>query len=204
MKLILTRHGHVEGIAPERFRGRMDLALTERGQDEARQLGRRTAAQWSPAAIFCSPLKRCVVTAQEIGAACKVAPQPLETLNDIDYGAWQFETHAAMKARFPELHDDWLSAPERVRFPEGESLQDVAARAADALRSILAAHHENTVVIVAHDSVNRVMLCQLLGLPLAAYWRFAQSPCCINEIDIDKRSVRLIRMNATEHLEGLT
>jgi probable phosphoglycerate mutase len=107
-----------------------------------------------------------------------------------------------MKAQFPDLYDRWQSAPEHVRFPEGESLQDVAARTADATRFFLSSHRNDTIVMVAHDSVNRVLLCQLLGLPISAYWRFTQSPCCINEIDIEGRFVRLVSMNDTGHLEN--
>ena len=51
-KLILTRHGHVEGIAPERFRGRMELALTEEGREDARRTAAFIARTWTPAAVY--------------------------------------------------------------------------------------------------------------------------------------------------------
>ena len=105
-------------------------------------------------------------------------------MNDIDYGAWQFKTSAEAKALDPTLFAAWFATPHLVRFPNGESLQDVAARVADAMRMVLARHAEETVVLVGHDSVNRVLLLGFLGLPLSAYWRIAQNPCCINEIDI--------------------
>jgi phosphoserine phosphatase len=71
-----------------------------------------------------------------------------------------------------------------MRFPNGESLQDSVARSADALRLAIGRHPDDTVVLVAHDSVNRTTLLQLLDQPLSAYWRLAQEPCCINEIDV--------------------
>ena len=61
------------------------------------------------------------------------------------------------------------------------------ARAANALRLVLARHPDDTIVLVGHDSVNRALLMQLLDQPLSAYWRLAQSPCCLNEIDITDR-----------------
>lgn len=201
VRLILVRHGHVEGIHPERFRGRTNLELTSRGLAEAERLSARIATRWQPAAIFCSPLKRCVVTAGEISAACRRDIQLIDALNDIDYGSWQFRTYDKMKTQYPELYETWLSAPERMQFPKGESLRDVATRSTDALRRILS--HTGDVIAVAHDSVNRVLLCQLLGLPLSAYWQFVQEPCCINEIEINDRSTRIIRLNDTCHLEGL-
>jgi hypothetical protein len=61
-----------------------------------------------------------------------------------------------------------------VRFPDGESPQDLAARTADALRLVLARHGNDTIVLVGHDSVNRALLLQLMDLPLSAYWRIRQ------------------------------
>jgi probable phosphoglycerate mutase len=49
--------------------------------------------------------------------------------------------------------------------------------------------------------VNRVLLLQFLDLPLSSYWRLAQSPCCVNEIDIDAGKVCIQRLNETHHLE---
>jgi probable phosphoglycerate mutase len=88
-----------------------------------------------------------------------------------------------------------------VRFPNGESLQDVATRTASVLRFVLSRNAADTVVLVGHDSVNRVMLTQILDMPLSAYWRFAQSPCCINEIEVTGSSFQLRRMNDTAHLD---
>ena len=67
-KILLCRHGHVEGIHPARFRGRAELALTERGLAEADALAKRIAANWKPAAVFTSPLQRCVLTGARIAA----------------------------------------------------------------------------------------------------------------------------------------
>lgn len=203
-KLILTRHGHVEGIYPPRFRGRADLELTTHGEMEAMRLSSRIAALWEPAVLFCSPLRRAAATARAIGAECGLDVQTLADLNDIDYGSWQYQTFGDMKTREAELYELWFSTPERVRFPGGETLQDVAARTADAMRYILSQHAEKTVVVVAHDSTNRVLLTQLLGMPLSAYWCFAQSACCLNELDVGGQLARLIRMNDTGHLDDLT
>jgi probable phosphoglycerate mutase len=49
-KLLLTRHGHVEGIKPARFRGRAELALTPTGLAQATALAKRIAGQWKPVA----------------------------------------------------------------------------------------------------------------------------------------------------------
>ena len=201
-KILLTRHGHVEGIEPERFRGREPLALTDQGRAEAAAVARRIAAAWQPSRIYTSPMGRCVKTAEAIAAACGIAAAlACDDLNDIDYGAWRFKTLADGKADDPALFAAWFATPQFVRFPQGESLQDLAARAADALRYVLTRHSNDTVVLVGHDSVNRVLLLQSLDMPLSSYWRIAQDPCCVNEIDIDDGKVCIRRLNETHHLE---
>ena len=103
-KILLTRHGHVEGITPERFRGRQPLALTEQGRAEAQALGRRIAGAWKPERIYTSPLERCVKTGAAVARACGLAAgETHDDLNDIDYGRWQFKTFADAKADDPAL-----------------------------------------------------------------------------------------------------
>jgi broad specificity phosphatase PhoE len=203
IRLVLARHGHVEGIEPARFRGRADLPLTTRGAAQAQALARRIAAGWQPTRIYTSPARRCVATAAPIAQACKLEPQVLDDLNDIDYGAWQGRTFAEAKSADPDLFATWFAEPQRVRFPSGESLQDLLARSADALRVILAQPDGGTVIAVAHDSVNRALLIHLLDHAQSAYWRFAQHPCCINEFEIEHARIRALRINDTAHLEGL-
>ena len=65
-KIILTRHGHVEGISPERFRGRTDVPLTEIGTAQAEALAARISAEWRPRAVYTSPMTRCVATGARI------------------------------------------------------------------------------------------------------------------------------------------
>jgi phosphoserine phosphatase len=204
-KILLTRHGHVEGIKPERFRGREPLALTAQGRAEAEAVARRIAGAWQPSHIYTSPMGRCVQTAEAIARACRLPAAEINgDLNDFDYGAWQFKTFAEAGAADPALFAAWFATPQLVRFANGESLQDVAARAANALRLVLARHARDTVVLVSHDSLNRALLLHLLDLPLSAYWRIAQNPCCINEIDIADGKVCVLRLNETHHVEGIS
>jgi broad specificity phosphatase PhoE len=202
-KILLVRHGHVEGIQPARFRGRVDLPLTDRGNAEALTVARRIASKWQPERVYTSPLGRCVATGAAVANACGIGAESIDALNDIDYGAWLMRSHDEMKAAEAELFAAWFAAPHLVRFPNGESLQDLVSRSSAALRLALDRHPDETVVLVAHDSVNRALLLQLADLPLSSYWRLAQAPCCINEIDVIGRQVRILGINETAHLDGL-
>jgi broad specificity phosphatase PhoE len=200
-KILLVRHGHVAGIDPERFRGRQPLELTDRGRAEADALARRIAAAWQPRRIYTSPMGRGVATGAAISQAYAAQAEILDDLNDIDYGAWQFRTYAEVRDENPDLFTAWFATPHLMRFPNGESLQDLVARAANALRFILVRCPVETVVLVGHDSVNRALLLQLLDMPLSAYWRLAQHPCCINEIDVVDGRIQVLRINETHHLD---
>lgn len=199
-KILLIRHGHVEGIKPERFRGLADIPLTECGRAQAGRVALRIASGWRPSGIYTSPLTRCVTTGEAIAQACRLESRILDDLSDIDYGAWQFRSYDEIRAESPELFAAWFATPHLVRFPDGDSLQDLVARTSDALRFILAKHVDDTVVLVGHDSVNRALLLQLLDQPLSSYWRLAQDPCCINEVDISGGHIAVVRINETQHL----
>ncbi len=200
-KILLTRHGHVEGIKPERFRGREPLDLTALGRTQAAAVAQRIASGFRPSYIYTSPMGRCIETATAIAKACGIAAKTCDDLNDIDYGAWQFKSFDDAEKQDATLFLAWFATPHLVRFPNGESLQDLAGRVANALRMVLARHPDETIVLVGHDSVNRALLLELLDLPLSAYWRLAQNPCCLNEIDVAGGKVRIQRLNETAHLE---
>jgi broad specificity phosphatase PhoE len=202
-KILLTRHGHVEGIKPERFRGRAPLDLTARGRAEAAAVAQRIAAGWRPDHIYTSPMARCIETATAIARACGIAAKTCDDLNDIDYGTWQLKTFAEAKALNPGLFEAWFASPQLVRFPNGESLQDLVARAANVLRMVLARHPDETIVLVGHDSVNRALLLEFLDQPLSAYWRIAQDPCCLNEVDVVGESISVRRVNETYYLDAI-
>lgn len=199
-RIILTRHGHVDWIAPERFRGRAELELSDLGQRQARKLADRIAMSWQPSAIYTSPLSRGVDTGTEVAAATGATAEARDGLQDIDYGKWQGLTHDEVSRQWQEQHHIWLTAPDFAEIPGGESLADVLARGTRLLADVLQRHANNTVVLVGHDSINRVLLLQMLGLPLSCYWRLKQEPCCINEITHEDGLFTFHRLNETYHL----
>lgn len=193
--LLIVRHGHVEGIEPERFRGRTDVPLTPEGEAQAAAVAKRIAGSWKPKAIYTSPLRRCIFTGAAIARAVRVAPKVLESLLDIAYGSWQWKTHDQVAAEDPFRLELWYKSPQLVRAPGGESLQDVAVRAADALRFAMDYHANDTIVFVTHDTVIRVMLLQILGIALDGYWRIEQRPSALNEITVTSDGLEAVSIN---------
>lgn len=198
--VLLVRHGEVDGITPPRFRGRNDLALTLHGIRQGELARDAIAGRWVLNAVYCSPLTRCVRTADTIGQAFNLESVPHQGLNDINYGTWQGRPVTEVAQRWPEELTRWHTAPHTMRIPGGETLQEVLARAVDALQAILHAHHHGTVALVAHDSVNRILLGHALGLPLSSYWALSQSPCAISEFTFADDRFTIHSINQTQHL----
>ena len=150
--------------------------------------------------IYTSPLSRCVDTGQAIAQATGAPTETLADLMDTDYGQWQGLTHDEVKEQWPEELRIWFEAPDLAAIPGGETLAAVLVRCMAVLRFILQKHRNQTVVLVGHDSVNRIILMHCLGLPLSRYWRIKQDPCCINEVAVEGETFTIHRINESGHL----
>jgi broad specificity phosphatase PhoE len=199
-QIILTRHGQTEWNRVERFRGRADIPLNETGLAQAAATSRRIVSTWKPVAVYTSPLSRAVKTGAIIAAPFDLTPQPLEELNDIDYGEWQGLTPEEVNTRWPDMLDSWYRTPHLTQIPGGETLQSLLERTSDAVHRVIRQHPQETIVLVGHVSVNRVILLHALVLPLARYWRLAQGTCAINVLEVSDGDFTIVSLNDTCHL----
>ncbi len=200
-RVILVRHGQTEWNRVERFRGRVDLALNQTGLAQARALAERLA-DWPIAAIYSSPLRRAVQTAQPVAERLGLTVQLLPGIVDINYGDWQAKTPAQVAEAYPDLYRRWLEEPHLVRFPNGESLDEVRDRAMAALREVVARHDGQAILLVAHQVVNRVLVCAMLGLDNSHFWRIRQDNGCINVFDHQDGLFTAVLINDTCHLNA--
>ena len=198
--LILIRHGEVDGTGPPTFRGRVVLLLTPKGTRQAELTREALRARHVVEAIYCSPLTRCVRTADIVSEAFQLNAVSLQGLTDVDYGAWTQLPVGEVATRWPREFGRWMGLPHTFCIPGGESLQEVAARAVAALRSIFVAHEEGTVAIVTHDSVLRVLLGHMMGLPLSSYWLLDPAPCAISVVSYTEGRFTIHSINETQHL----
>jgi probable phosphoglycerate mutase len=200
-RLLLVRHGQTEWNVTERFRGRADIPLDAAGLAQAERTADRIAGEWTPAAVYSSPLLRALATAKAIARPFSLQPQAEPGLIDIDYGKWQGRSPEEVRGGWPELLQAWYETPHRVKMPEGESLQDLKARGLKAVRAIGARHDGATVVLVGHTVINRVILLGVLGLGLGRFWNLRQDTCAINAVEMEGNRFVLVSMNDTCHLK---
>src|SRR5512136_1999376 len=190
--IVLVRHGQTEWNRVERFRGRADVPLNETGLAQAEATGRRVAAEWQPAAVYTSPLSRAVKTAEAIAKHFVLPVKVHPGLADIDYGAWQGLTPDEARARWPDIVEAWYTAPHTAHIPGGETLDGLRARAMATVGDLAAQHPEQTIVLVGHTVINRIILLGVLGLGNDRFWRLKQDTCAINVFEAEQGDFVLV------------
>ncbi len=168
-RLVLARHGETVWHAENRYAGgASDIDLTERGLAQAEAM-----AGWARSrafdALVASPVRRALETAAPVAAALGLEPEILEDLREIDFGVAEGRTMAEMLVLDAEMVRGFRRDPVAHPFPESESFEQAALRAAGCLREVAHRHPGGRVFVVAHNTLLRLALCRLLDLPVARY-----------------------------------
>ena len=210
IRLLLVRHGETQWNRDSRFQGVRDIPLNDNGRAQAA----KTAEFLKDIPIdfaISSPLQRPKETAEIIlkyhqGIDLEYRPQLME----ICHGLWEGKLEAEIEADYPGLLKEWKTAPETVQMPEGENLQDVWNRAVlcwDEIVKQYASSNDDgkllTGLVVAHDAINKVILCYLLGLTPANIWNIKQGNGAVTVIDYlegENNMPVLQALNITSHL----
>ena len=137
--IILVRHGQTPWNLDKIFRGSRDIPLNDQGREEARLAGEWLRGETIHAA-YTSPLSRARDTAQAIARHHNLAVADLPGLTDLCYGDWEGLPLAEVKTRYADLYRQWETAPATVRFPKGETLDEVKARALKAVEEVVRRH----------------------------------------------------------------
>ena len=199
--IYLVRHGQTAWNREEVFRGRADIPLNEIGRKEALLTG-EYLEKVKASAIYSSPLSRAVETAEAISRYQGKEVLISDGLIDIDFGRWQGVSHEEVKEKFGDLYRQWKDAPHLVRFPGGETLEDVRERVLRGIDEILPDHGDETLVMVSHRVVNKTLLCGLLGLDNSHFWQIGQDTGCINILEFAE-GFTLRLLNDTSHLVAI-
>jgi broad specificity phosphatase PhoE len=198
--ILLVRHGQTAWNREERFRGQVDLPLDDWGLKQAEAVGGRIASQWQPVAVYASSLQRTLQTAAAIARACDLRTTIHDGLLDINYGAFAGLTPEEAASQYSDLARAWRQAPHTVHFPEGETLAEVRARAEAALGEVVANHPDQTVVLVTHVVVCRLLLCSVLGLDSSHFWQFQPTTASLSVFEASDESSVLHSVNDMCHL----
>lgn len=168
--LLLARHGQTVWHAENRYAGVSDIALTDVGRAQAEALGHWAAAH-PVDAIWTSPVSRAVATAAPACRALGLTPHREPDLRECDFGVVEGRTLAEFAAEDPEAAEAFRADPVGHPFPGAEDPVAAAGRGVGALRRIAAAHPGERVLVVAHNTLLRLVLCTLLSIPAREYRR---------------------------------
>lgn len=198
--VLLIRHGHTPTAGRVLTGWTRGVHLSERGRAQAEALVHRLEGV-PLQAIYSSPLERCRETAAPLARARGLPVRTRRDLLEVNYGEW-----TGRSIRQLARTRAWRAlqrTPSAVRFPGGETLSEVQARAVDAVRDIAEAHPGGVVAIVTHADVVRLALAGLLGLPLDLSQRLAVDPGSVSVVAIADAEVRALRVNDTGDLGEL-
>ena len=200
-EIILARHGETEWNLAEVFRGRMDIELNEAGMKQAELLA-EYLSHLKIDAVYSSPLKRALKTAEMIASYHKLDVEVAPGLIDFDYGEWQGMPHQEVKDKYKELYAEWIKNPHQAKMPAGESLTEVRKRAIGVVDSVIA-RYEGAVVLVSHRVVNKVLICALLGLDNSHFWNIKQDTGGTTTFTYENGRFILTEHNNTSYLKSL-
>ena len=206
-RVFLVRHGETNWNKEGRFQGQIDIPLNHNGKDQAAKTSKYLAkVKFNKA--FSSSMERPYETAQII---LKNIPTlkitKLDKLVEISHGLWEGKLETEINAQWPDLLENWHQKPEEVIMPEGESIKAVSERSIKAWEDICSLQNKNDLtLLVAHDAVNKTLICNLLGIDFSNIWMIKQGNGGITIIDIfddpDKDHV-ISALNITTHLGGI-
>lgn len=201
-RLYLVRHGETRASAEDRFSGALDVELSADGEAQVRALGERLR-EAPLTAVYASPMKRTLATANALAAPHALSVTPLGALREIDHGHWEGRTRRDVETELVEEYTQWETDPYTFAPRGGETGLAVLARALPAVREILARHPGEHVAVVSHKATIRLILCALLGMDARGYRDVLdQSPASLNILDFkDAVRARLVCFNDTSHYE---
>jgi 2,3-bisphosphoglycerate-dependent phosphoglycerate mutase len=194
--LFLARHGETVWHEENRYTGVSDIDLTPLGLDQAEALG-VWAAGARLDAIVTSPLSRARRTAEPAVRATGLVPVIEPGLREVDFGIAEGRTLGELKASHPREVAAFLKDPAAHPLPAGEDPVAAAARAAAALLRLADGRLGHQVLAVAHNTLLRLVLCRLLGLPESEYRRILPGlrNCAITELRVTSGQVSLMAYN---------
>ena len=201
-RIILVRHGQTPWNKDKIFRGSRDIPLNDQGREEARLAGEWLKGETIHAA-YCSPLSRARDTGEAIARHHGLKVADLPGLTDLCYGDWEGLPLTEVKVKYADLYRQWETAPHTVRFPRGETLDEVKARALAAVVEVLDRHPGQTVLLAAHRAVNKVIIAACIGLDNSHFWRLGQDTTAINRFAWTGDTWQIMGLNDTCHLRGM-
>ena len=202
--LYLIRHGATENnlARPPRLQGcGINGGLSEAGRRQAEKTG-RFLAELPVAAVYTSPLARARETAEAIAKPHQLEVETIADITEADVGDWEGHSWEEIEQTDTDAYRAFMTDASVHPYLGGENMQSVYDRSAPCFEKLMAENLGRTIVVVAHNVVNRVYLATLLGLPIARYRSVPQDNCGVNLLRYRNGRARVVSVNGLFHLSG--
>lgn len=192
LRLVLIRHGEPEASAKGRCYGKLDVGLSDLGRSQMERVA-VALREATVDAVFASPRRRARESAELLSSDVVLDPR----LSEIHFGELEGLTYERVQEQYPALYEQWMTHPTEVEFPGGESFDAMRLRVLEAISEIRTGHSGQTVAIVSHGGVNRIVLGHALGIAPGNIFHMDQSHAGVSIVD-DYDAYSVVRlMNAT-------
>src|SRR5438128_9509712 len=180
LRLFLIRHGETAWSRERRFAGSRDVPLAPEGLRQCEAVASTLASQ-VVAAVYASPLERARASAEVVARPHRLPVVIEPAFREMAFGEWEGLTRGEVAARFPTDYERWRAAPHLLRIADGETLGEVGARVRAGVGEFLGAHDGETVVLVSHAVVIRLVVLDALGLGPERPWTVDAAPPGLTE-----------------------
>jgi len=206
-RIFLIRHGETNWNKEGRFQGQIDIPLNENGKIQANKTF-EFLKDITFNKAFSSSMHRPYETAQIILQDNKdLKIEKIDSLVEISHGLWEGKLEEEIREKWPILLKNWHEKPEEVIMPEGESIKDVSERSVEAFDKICLSQEDNDLsLLVAHDAVNKTIICNIFGTNYSNIWMIKQGNGGITVIDLFNDPIKppvISALNITTHLGGI-
>ena len=198
-RLLLVRHGQTHTSLDDAFCGVTEVPLTLYGRSQAQCLAERLRREHVDA-LYCSPQQRAQETAAPIGLALEIEIRTRNALREMDFGEWENRLRADLAREYPHELEEWERGSWMAHPPGGETQQAVVDRVVPCIVEILTSHVDQTVVVVSHKSVLRLLIGHLLKMAPPESRHLRLDPASLSELRVTGALVELVRCNDTSHL----
>lgn len=199
-RIYLIRHGETTSNRAATFVGSTDMPLNDEGFRQAGMIADYLADR-PIEEVYSSGLTRARQTAQSVADRFGLPVIQVPELNELDYGEWEGISEEVPPVRCPQFYKEWRANPLEMRPPGGETFADLRDRAYPALIRIAEENCDREIVVVAHKSTNRMLLCCLTGRSINEYKQVPQENAAINVLDVSEDGcITVEQINQVSHL----
>ncbi|GJL79262.1 MAG: alpha-ribazole phosphatase [Nitrospinaceae bacterium] len=180
-RVYLIRHGETANAGQVCFNGHFDVDISPAGREQFLSIS-ESLKNVSIHAFYSSDLKRTRICAEIVSKPHGLKPTAFSELRELSFGEWEGMSVAEVNQKFPNQLENRLKNIETFSVKGGETFLQLQERVIPKFEEIVGGHSNETIVILAHGGVNRIILGHVLGIPMSNIFRIQQEYGAINVI----------------------